>query len=114
MVAVAGIAQGLAVINTIPAPVVDAAGAQALPGEGRLLSGVCGASIRWAGLEMVSRVKKLRTKHHQAFTILGVGGVLSAADALEYLDTGADVVQSATGAMWHPDLGQAVYNSLYP
>ncbi len=113
VLAVAGIAQGLAVINTIPAPIVDAAGNPALPGEGRLLSGVCGASIRWAGLEMVDRLKKLRTKHHQNFIIFGVGGVLSVADALEYLDKGADVVQSATGAMWHPNLGQEVYNHLY-
>ncbi|MDP3758762.1 MAG: diguanylate cyclase, partial [Candidatus Daviesbacteria bacterium] len=53
-------AQGLAAINTISAEVVDKEGNQALPGKNRLRSGVCGASIKWAGLSMVKRLVKIR------------------------------------------------------
>lgn len=46
--------QGFSVINTISAEVVDSEGKQALPGERRKYSGVCGSSIKWAGLDMGS------------------------------------------------------------
>ena len=95
---------GLSVINTIAAPIIDLAGQQALPGEGRLRSGVCGAAIKWAGLEMVSRLAKLRQEFGQKFAIIGVGGVTVADDYFAYMQTGADAVMSATGAMWRPDL----------
>ena len=45
-------AQVISAINTIQATIVDAKGNQALPGPMRARSGVCGASIKWAGLEM--------------------------------------------------------------
>lgn len=111
--AVGQLVAGLATINTIPAPIVDVQGEQALKGEGRLVSGVCGASIKWAGLEMVSRLKKIKQQHQHDFAIIGVGGVLSAADVEQYLSLGADAVQSATGAMWNPFLGQEVYERLH-
>jgi dihydroorotate dehydrogenase (NAD+) catalytic subunit len=42
------VVQGIAAINTISAEIVDAHGQQALPGGGRLRSGVCGAAVqRW-------------------------------------------------------------------
>ncbi len=101
--------QGLSTINTIAAPVVTKTGEQALPGEGRLRSGVCGAAIRWAGLEMVERLKELRTELGQTFSIIGVGGVTEPADYDAYRAAGADAVMSATGAMWHADLAQQIW-----
>nr|HVZ58335.1 hypothetical protein [Patescibacteria group bacterium] len=62
-------AQGIAAINTLQVEVVDRHGDQALPGKNRLRSGVCGASIKWAGLEMVERLKKIREKNHYSFEI---------------------------------------------
>ena len=41
------------------APVVDKEVNQALPGKGRLSAGVCGAAIKWAGLDMVKRLKQI-------------------------------------------------------
>lgn len=99
---------GICAINTIPAPVVDKDGKQALPGQGRLNAGICGASIKWAGLDMVKRLKKIREKLHQDFAIAGVGGVMTADDYIEYKNAGADVVQSATGAMWNPYLAKEI------
>lgn len=104
------IVDGLSVINTIAAPIVDVVGKQALPGEGRLRSGVCGASIKWAGLDMVSRLAKLRQEFALQFSIIGVGGVTQANDYFEYKSLGADAVMSATGAMWHPDLAQKIWH----
>ncbi len=62
-------------INTIPAPVVDEAGQQALPGPNRLKSGICGASVKWAGLDMVKRLDKIRKENNFDFEIIGVGAL---------------------------------------
>lgn len=99
---------GIEAINTISAEVVDANGQQALPGEGRLSSGVCGHAIKWAGLEMTQRLKRLREDAGLNFTIIGVGGVMNAADFDEYRRAGADAVMSATGAMWNPHLAEEI------
>lgn len=100
---------GISAINTIPAPVVDEQGNQALPGPNRLKSGICGDGIRWAGVDMVQRLAKLRDKLDLDFAIIGVGGVMDVVDYEEYRNVGADLVQSATGAMWNPNLGYQVW-----
>lgn len=95
----------LSVINTIPATIVDADGNQALPGSpARLKSGVCGAVIKWAGIEMVQRLNRIREENGYEFGIDGVGGVTTPQDYFDYKKAGADAVMSATGAMWNPDL----------
>lgn len=106
------IVQGISAINTIAGEVVDENGHQALPGEGRLRSGVCGHAIKWAGLEMVGRLKKLRAEFNYNFKIIGVGGVTAPEDFFEYRDAGADFVMSATGAMWNPYLARGIKNKL--
>lgn len=107
-------AEAVSGINTISAPIVDAEGKQALPGPSvRLRSGVCGAAIKWAGLDFVSRMKKARDARNGRFIIIGVGGVTVPEDFREYRDAGADVVMSATGSMWNPYLAQEIKNA-YP
>lgn len=103
--AVGGIADGFASINTISAEVVKKDGTQALPGgPARKKSGVCGAPIKWAGLDMVKRLDNIRAQGEQKFLIVGVGGVVTPQDYQEYRQAGADVVMSATGSMWNPHL----------
>jgi len=106
------VADGIAAINTIAVEIVDENGNQALPGEGRLRSGVCGHAIKWAGLEMVSRLKKLREEFGYSYAIIGVGGVMKADDFFEYRNAGADIVMSATGAMWNPYLAKEIKERL--
>lgn len=102
-------ADAIAAINTIAAPVVDKKGRQALPGNPvRLRSGICGSAIKWAGIEMVKRLYKLKKTHHYKFLIFGVGGVMNVKDYLDYRKSGADVVMSATGSMWNPYLAQQI------
>lgn len=99
----------ISAINTIAAPVVDKNGKQALPGPNRLKSGICGAGIKWAGLDMVKRLARLREKLHKDYEIVGVGGVMTPSDYIEYRNAGANLVQSATGAMWNPYLAYDVW-----
>jgi dihydroorotate dehydrogenase (NAD+) catalytic subunit len=99
---------GIQSINTISAEILDEDGKQALPGEGRLHSGVCGSSVKWAGLAMAERLARLRGELGMSFTIIGVGGVGSAADFDEYRRAGADAVMSATSAMWNPNLARQI------
>lgn len=112
-----GGASGLAAINTIPARVYQKPDTQALPGEGRLVSGICGAGIHEAGLAMAARLLEVR---HEAgltkdsFSIVGVGGVMTAQDAQAYLKLGVDGVQSGTGAMWNPYLAVELKQLLKP
>ena len=105
-------ADGISAINTIPAEIVDKNGKQALPGASRAKSGVCGASIKWAGLEMVQKLDKVRKEAKAKFKIIGVGGVMSAEDFFEYRNAGADFVMSATGAMWNSYLAKEVKERL--
>ena len=107
------IVDGFSSINTIPSAIYDEKGNQALPGgPWRLKSGVCGAPIKWAGLDMVKKLKKLREELGYSYTIIGVGGVMTADDFFEYRDAGADVVMSATGAMWNPYLAKEIKEKL--
>ena len=101
-------AQGFSTINTISAKLVDASGNQALPGEGRDRSGVCGNAIRGAGLDMVRRLSAIRDRLGLDFSIIGVGGVIEPEHYLAYREAGADAVMSATGAMWDATLAQRI------
>lgn len=103
-----GLVEGFAAINTLPAKILDVHGRQALPGEGRLKSGVCGKAIQWAGLDMVRRLKKIREQLGLKYTIEGVGGITTVPDYKKYRKAGADSVMSATGAMWNPYLSQEI------
>jgi dihydroorotate dehydrogenase (NAD+) catalytic subunit len=105
---VGGVVDGISAINTVSAAIVDEHGKQALPGEGRLSSGVCGSAIQWAGVEMVQRLAKLRESLGLTFEIVGVGGVGDAAAFDRYRKAGANVVMSATAAMWNPRLAQQI------
>jgi len=109
---IGNVVQGISAINTIGAEIVDENGNQALPGEGRLKSGVCGHAIKWAGIDMVQRLSKLREEFNYNFKIIGVGGVTTADDFAEYRNAGADFVMSATGAMWNPYLAKEVKEKL--
>jgi len=105
---VGGVVDGIAAINTISAEILDEDGKQALPGEGRLRSGVCGHAVKWAGVAMASRLARLREELGMKFEIVGVGGAGNAAAFDEYRRAGADAVMSATSAMWNPLLAQEI------
>lgn len=102
-------AQCISAINTLQIEIVNEDGKQALIGANRLKSGVCGSCIKWAGIEMVKKLHTIRKEHTLSFEILGVGGVMTADDYLEYKKAGADAVQSGTGAMWNAYLAHDIW-----
>lgn len=106
-------ADAIAAINTIQAEIVDKQGNQVLPGVMRSKSGICGAGIRWAGLDMTKRLADIRKNNNFDFEIIGVGGVMTPQDYFEYRKEGADLVQSATGAMWNPFLAWEIAERVY-
>jgi len=110
---VGGIVDGFSAINTIPAPVVNPDGSQALPGAHRVKSGICGHAVKWAGVDMVRRLKSLREEFNLSYGIIGCGGVTVPQDFKEYRDAGADVVMTATGAMWNGYLAKEIKEA-YP
>jgi dihydroorotate dehydrogenase (NAD+) catalytic subunit len=105
---VGNIVDGFSAINTIPAPVVNPDGSQALPGAHRVKSGICGHAVKWAGLDMTRRLVGLRKEFGMQYAIIGSGGVTVPEDFREYRDAGADLVMSATGAMWNPYLANEI------
>jgi len=111
--AVGGLIGATSSINTIAAEIVDGNGNQALPGEGRLRSGVCGHAVKWAGVEMTRKLVMLREELGLDFSVVGVGGMGSVADYLEYRSAGADAVMSATSAMWNPLLAREIKAALH-
>ncbi|OGG49652.1 hypothetical protein A2763_03150 [Candidatus Kaiserbacteria bacterium RIFCSPHIGHO2_01_FULL_54_36] len=107
------VVDGFAAINTIPAPVVNPDGSQALPGAHRVKSGICGHAVKWAGLDMTRRLSALRKEFGMQYAIVGSGGVTVPEDFKEYRDAGADLVMTATGAMWNPYLAKEIKEA-YP
>ena len=101
------IVDGFSAINTIPAKIFNEKKLPAL-GVGREISGVCGAPIKWAGLEMTKKIAKIRADEKLNFKIIGVGGITNFTDFLEFKNAGADAAMSATGAMWNTNLGAEI------
>ena len=93
---------GIAAINTISMQARLKNGTQALPGDGRLNSGICGSIIKDLALEMTKRIHHIRKKNKFDFVLCGVGGIVCPEDIDDYLQAGADIAMSATGAMWNP------------
>ncbi|MBI3805113.1 MAG: dihydroorotate dehydrogenase [Nitrospirae bacterium] len=91
-------------LNTLSFEVIKPDGTQALPGKGRLRSGVCGAAIRPYAVLQASRIVALKQREKYDFEVVGVGGVMTAAHIREFLNEGVDAVMTATGAMWDPFL----------
>jgi dihydroorotate dehydrogenase len=101
-------ANGIAAINTLPGIIVDKEGKQALLGKMRATAGICGAPIKWAGMDMVKQLHKIREKNNYSFSIDGVGGITTPEDYWEYRKAGANAAMAVTGSMWNPYLAQEI------
>ena len=94
---------GIAAINTITMKTRFRSNRQsALPGNGRLNSGICGSIIKDLALQMTRRINRIRKGGSYDFILCGVGGIMNYEDIDDYLEAGADIIMSATGAMWNP------------
>ncbi len=95
---------GISGINTIAMKVYDKYGNQALTGKNRLTSGLCGYGIHDISQRFTENLARIRNEDNYDFIICGVGGITSVEGVEARLNGGADIVMSATGAMWNPML----------
>ncbi len=85
---------GISGINTMQRTIVDRHGEPTF--DGRREAGVSGIAIRDHGLDFVRRLAELRADLNARFDILGMGGVMTPQDVVEFHAAGADAVLSAS------------------
>jgi dihydroorotate dehydrogenase (NAD+) catalytic subunit len=102
---IASCIDAVSAINTIPVEVNTLSGTS-------YYGGLSGYPLKQYGLAMTRRLAAIRSELDANFQIFGMGGVLKATDFQEYRDAGADVVLSASGAMYNPNLAQEIKQSL--
>ncbi|MBX9927722.1 MAG: dihydroorotate dehydrogenase [Gemmatimonadaceae bacterium] len=95
----------ISVINTMPGLVVDVASRRPVLGFGS--GGVSGPGLRAIG---VLAVRKVRLA--VAVPIIGIGGVVTAEDALQYLIAGASLVAVGTAALADPRQPERIVRGL--
>ncbi len=102
---------GIASTNTYSMKIVDQKGEPAF--FNRDIAGVSGAAIRDLCQEQIKEIAKLKKELSlkEEFVILGIGGVTKDYHIDQYLDLGADFVQSAAGVWANPLLAAEYKNS---
>ena len=98
-------ADGISVVNTIPGMVIDLESRRPALGFGT--GGVSGPAILPVGVLATWKVAKAVT-----VPIIGVGGVASAEDALQYIIAGASLVGVGTSAMRDPRIPERIVAGL--
>jgi dihydroorotate dehydrogenase (NAD+) catalytic subunit len=97
-------ADGISAVNTLPGYLTAAGGPRLGHGNG----GVSGPALLPIG---VLAVRKIRERL-PAVSLIGVGGVRSAADARQYLEAGADLVAIGTAQLADPRLPERIIREL--
>ena len=91
----------LSCINTVAGVAVDLASRRLLPA--RVPAGLSGPAIKPVGLRCVWQVSRA-----VAIPIIGVGGIMTVEDVLEYILVGAHAVQVGTASFVRPDAAFAL------
>jgi dihydroorotate dehydrogenase (NAD+) catalytic subunit len=91
-------AEAVTLINTVLAMAIDVEGRRPVLGSGPLGGGLSGPAIHPVAVRAVFDV---RAAHPEA-AIIGVGGVMTGADAIELVLAGADAVQVGTATFRDP------------
>jgi dihydroorotate dehydrogenase (NAD+) catalytic subunit len=101
----AGGADGISAINTLLGMVVDVkAKRPVLPG---ITGGLSGPAIRPVGVTMTYQISRA-----VSIPVVGIGGIASAEDALQYLLAGASAVQVGTANFVDPKTPEKVLNGI--
>jgi dihydroorotate dehydrogenase (NAD+) catalytic subunit len=98
-------ADGISVVNTIPGLVIDVA--RRRPAVGFGTGGVSGTSLRPVGVLATWRVAQA-----VRVPIIGVGGIGTADDALQYLVAGASLVAVGTASLRNPRVPERIIRAL--
>ncbi len=100
-----GGADGLTLVNTMPGFLPDREQGGSALGAGA--GGMSGPALKPVGLHAVQTAAGLT-----GLPLVGVGGISSAADAVEYLEAGASLVQIGTASFWDPRTAERVVHAL--
>lgn len=98
-------ADGITVINTIPGLLIDTETRKPRIGFGS--GGVSGRGLLPVGVLATWRVSRA-----VSVPVIGVGGISSAADALQYIMAGASLVAIGTAAMQNPGVPEEVVRGI--
>jgi dihydroorotate dehydrogenase (NAD+) catalytic subunit len=98
-------ADGISVVNTMPGLVIDLDTRKPKLGFGS--GGVSGPGLRPVGVLATWKVRKA-----VSVPIIGLGGVGSAEDALQYILAGATLVAVGTAALANPRIPEAIVHDL--
>lgn len=98
-------ADGIALINTLLGMAIDTRTKK--PVLGNIFGGLSGPAVKPVALRMVYQVRKA-----VKIPILGMGGIASANDVLEFMMAGADTVSLGTGMFTNPVLAKEVIDGL--
>ncbi len=98
-------AHAISLINTITGMKVDVQSRR--PVLGNIVGGLSGPAIRPVAVYMVYQVVKAVD-----IPVIGIGGIVSAEDALEFLIVGARAVQVGTANFIHPDIACRIIKGL--
>lgn len=95
----------LSLINTLIGMAVDTNTRK--PKLANITGGLSGPAVKPVGVAMVWKVAQTVN-----VPLIGMGGIMSAEDALEYLIAGASVIQIGTGIFVDPGLPEKIINGL--
>lgn len=98
-------ADGLTLVNTIPGVLLEPGSGTPVLGAGN--GGVSGPALLPVGLRAVRDARE-----HTGLPMLGVGGVLTAQDAVAYARAGATLVQVGTASFADPHAGERLVRGL--
>lgn len=104
-VAVDAGADGITVVNTLPGLVID-------PEHRRPVLGFGSGGVSGPGLLPVGVLATYKVARAVRVPVIGVGGVTSAADALQYILAGATLVAIGTAALREPRAPERIVNDL--
>jgi dihydroorotate dehydrogenase (NAD+) catalytic subunit len=99
-------ADGITLVNTLPGLVIDVSRRRPALGFGS--GGVSGAGLLPVGVLATWRVRQAAP----GVPLIGIGGVASAGDALQYLVAGASLVGVGTAALQDPRLPERIVRDL--
>jgi dihydroorotate dehydrogenase len=103
---------GISSINSIASTCVNKDNEYSF-GNQRKNAGVSGKTILSAGIEMTKNLVEIRNECDLTYKIIGIGGVHNYESYMRYKNTGADIVMSATGALFNPYLAQDIKQIIY-
>lgn len=101
---------GVVAVNAMPARVVLKNGTEVFPDRGGR-SGVSGLALKPLGLDAVKQLHGLRDRRGLSYKIVGVGGIIDVATALEYLEY-SDAIEIAAAAIYDPILPLQIKKAL--